>query len=281
MAMRRSLLLIFLLCAIALAVCVNADAPEYRGEPSISLGDAQFLIELGDQEVLYLPLDDLGRVQGVSAIISRSDDRRSVITDIRPSGWQQANYAFIPGLNLYNRCHLLAHQLGGADIPENLFTGTQYINQVAMGQYEDYVAAYTGSTGNHVRYEVIPYYNGDDLVCHGVFIAARSIEDDLINFLVYCFNVQPGVSIDYANGFSTIADTATTIEAPVTRAMPEEPDDEASTAQHYILNTNSKRFHYPDCPSVEDMKEKNKRDYNGTREELIEKGYKPCGRCQP
>ena len=32
---------------------------------------------------------------------------------------------------------------------------------------------------------------------------------------------------------------------------------------------------------VEDIKEKNKREYTGTREELIAEGYAPCGRCKP
>ena len=118
-----------LLCVIILLTVViwaSADTPPYRGYATLELGHAQFLIELGDQDVVYLPLDDLGRVQGVSAIISKSNDLRSVITDIRPTGWQQTSYPFIPGLNLYNRCHLLAHQFGGSDSIENIFTQTSH-----------------------------------------------------------------------------------------------------------------------------------------------------------
>ena len=49
----------------------------------------------------------------------------------------------------------------------------------------------------------------------------------------------------------------------------------------YILNTNTKKFHYPSCSSVKQMKDKNKEYYNGTREECINMGYDPCGRCDP
>jgi DNA-entry nuclease len=49
----------------------------------------------------------------------------------------------------------------------------------------------------------------------------------------------------------------------------------------YILNTNTKVFHYPSCSSVSQMSEKNKKSYTGTRDGAIEQGYKPCGRCNP
>lgn len=49
----------------------------------------------------------------------------------------------------------------------------------------------------------------------------------------------------------------------------------------YILNTNTKKFHYTDCRSVKQMKEKNKKYYTGTREECIGMGYDPCGNCNP
>ena len=38
---------------------------------------------------------------------------------------------------------------------------------------------------------------------------------------------------------------------------------------------------YPTCSSVNDMKEKNKQEFFGTRDEAISNGYSPCGRCKP
>ena len=57
-----------------------------------------------------------------------------------------------------------------------------------------------------------------------------------------------------------------------------EPEKEKT---RYIGNKNSYKFHYPSCPSVEQRKEKNKRPLSCTRDEAIERGYDPCGRCNP
>lgn len=63
--------------------------------------------------------------------------------------------------------------------------------------------------------------------------------------------------------------------------LPEQSSEPATEVSTYILNTNTKRFHYPSCSSVDEMKDKNKQEYTGTRDELIADGYKPCGRCKP
>lgn len=59
------------------------------------------------------------------------------------------------------------------------------------------------------------------------------------------------------------------------------PTEEPAAGPSYILNTNTDKFHYPWCSSVDDMKEKNKREFYGTRDEAIEMGYVPCKRCNP
>ena len=59
------------------------------------------------------------------------------------------------------------------------------------------------------------------------------------------------------------------------------PEEKTDDGVDYVLNTNTGKFHYPSCSSVEDMKEKNRADFHGTREELIDMGYSPCGRCKP
>lgn len=271
--------LAMLVLALLLFAAAAAEAPTYSGFAADDLGEPEFFIDLGSQTVVYLPLDSAGRVHGVSALLTATaDDRRTVMTDIKPAGWQQASYPFISGLNLYNRCHLLAHQLGGAESPENLFTGTQYINHTAMVPIEDAVAAYIRRTGNAVRYEVLPYYSDEaDLLCAGVTIAAQSVGDSELCLYVFCHNVQPGIVIDYSTGFSALADTAAEITE---RAVPEATDS-APQPVTYVLNVSRRRFHLPSCPSVEEIKDKNRRDFTGTREELLEQGYKPCGRCNP
>lgn len=280
-------LCLFVLAALLLILGAAAESPPYQGSPTMTVGmSPQFLIELGEEDVVYLPLDELGRVQGVSALISPAGiEPRHAIGGIRPTGWVQANYAVVPGMQLYNRSHLLAHQLGGAEIAENIITGTQYMNLNGMGPIEDLVAAYVAAGGS-VRYEVIPYYAGDELVCRGVVVSAASVGSDTIQIFEYCYNVQPGVAIDYATGQSRLADTSFTPEGPESRSVPE-PEAAAPTPTPerpqvtYVLNTNTYRFHRPSCPSVDEMNQRNRRDFYGTREELIEMNYRPCGRCDP
>ena len=59
------------------------------------------------------------------------------------------------------------------------------------------------------------------------------------------------------------------------------PTTKNNVEQNYILNTNSKKFHYPSCASAQRISNKNKQEYLGTRTEILDKGYKPCGNCNP
>lgn len=72
-------------------------------------------------------------------------------------------------------------------------------------------------------------------------------------------------------------------EPQVTTTVTTQPpkQDTQSGGTDYILNTNTKKFHYPSCSSVDSMKESNKGYYTGSRDDLIAQGYSPCGRCHP
>ena len=70
-----------------------------------------------------------------------------------PTGWVQAEYSFVDGGSLYNRCHLIGFQLTGENAnEENLITGTRYLNVEGMLPFENLVADYIKETGNHVLY---------------------------------------------------------------------------------------------------------------------------------
>lgn len=255
------------------------DIPAYSGEPYVEINGnvPNFTDEDKARSTFeeYSPLDYLGRC-GVAFMLASEEtmptEERGDIGDVKPSGWHTVRYnGVVEGNYLYNRCHLLGFQLSGENANEqNLITGTRYMNTEGMLPFENHIADYIDATGNHVLYRVTPIYTGENLVADGVQMEAYSIEDkgNGINFNVFCYNVQPGVVIDYATGESTLEET---------------PEEESTTGieQHYILNTNSKKFHYPDCSSVDDMSKKNKQDYAGTREDLINQGYDPCGRCNP
>lgn len=222
----------------------------------------------------YSPLDHLGRCGAAVANVGTDimpTDERGAIGQIKPSGWQYAKYDHVDGKYLFNRCHLLGFQLTGENANDlNLITGTRYMNVEGMLPFENMVADYVRSTNNHVLLRVTPVFEGDNLVASGVTMEAYSIEDNGagICFNVYCYNIQPGVIIDYATGESCIDENYT----------PQKPSSETID---YILNVKSKKIHLPSCSGVRNMNEKNKKEYHGSIDELKNQGYTPCGTCKP
>ena len=224
----------------------------------------------------YSPLDALGRCGRCEACIGTElmpTEERGSIGMVKPSGWQLARYdGIVDGNYLYNRCHLIGFQLTGENANVcNLITGTRYLNVTGMLPFENQTADYIKKTGNHVRYRVTPYFENDDLVASGVLMEALSVEDNGngLRFNVFCYNVQPQIFIDYANGDNHLIDTSG-----------EQPDTPPQNAD-YVVNTNTKKFHLPDCSAAADIAPKNRMDFTGSREELIEQGYSPCKRCDP
>ena len=156
----------------------------------------------------YAELDALGRCGVCAASVGRDlmpTEKRGSIGQVKPTGWHTVKYDFVDGKYLYNRCHLIGFQLTGENAnTRNLITGTRYLNVEGMLPFENMVADYVKETDNHVMYRVTPVFIGDELLARGVHIEAFSVEDggDGICFIVYCYNVQPGVSLDYATGES-------------------------------------------------------------------------------
>lgn len=194
----------------------SSTVPEYAGKAYVEINnnvpyfkDAELVATSFES---YAQLDAKGRcgicVAGVGTDIMPTQKRGS-IGNIKPSGWKQAKYAgLVDGNYLYNRCHLIGYQLTGEnDNKRNLITGTRYLNTQGMLPFENMVADYVKETGNHVLYRVTPVFEGDNLLAKGVLMEAKSVEDDGAGILycVFCYNVQPGVSINYADGSSSLA----------------------------------------------------------------------------
>lgn len=253
-----------------------AEIPAYSGEPYIVINDNIPSFPDSDRTTTsfesYSQLDSLGRCGPAYANISTDTmptEKRGNIGSVKPSGWKTAKYTgLVDGNYLYNRCHLIGYQLTAENANEkNLITGTRYMNVDGMLPFENMVADYVKETGHHVLYRVTPVFDGNNLVASGVQMEAMSVEDDgeAVLFNVYCYNNQPGITIDYATGDSHLSDEGTT----------------SSGKQTYILNTSAKKFHKPTCSGVKQMKESNKQKYTGSRKELISQGYVPCNNCNP
>lgn len=248
--------------------------PEYSGEPYVTIHDnVPFFSEedfTTDAFETYSELDDLGRCGTAYANICEEimpTEKRGKIGMIKPSGWHTVKYTGIDGNYLYNRCHLIGYQLSAENANEkNLITGTRYLNVTGMLPFENMVADYVNETGNHVLYRVTPIYNQENLVADGVLMEAQSVENDDLAFCVYCYNVQPGIEIDYHTGDSKSSET-------------EQPSK--TSEDLYVLNRNTKKFHRPNCSSVQDIKPKNKQEFSGNTKALIQQGYSPCKNCNP
>lgn len=278
---------------------------EYTGKAYVAVnGNVPFFTEdelTSTSFELYSDLDALGRCGTVYASIGQDlmpTEERGSIGMVKPTGWHTVRYDdLVDGKYLYNRCHLIGFQLTGENAnTSNLITGTRYLNIEGMLPFENMVADYIEETGNHVMYRVTPVFDGNNLLASGVLMEGYSVEDngEGICYCIYAYNVQPGIEIDYATGESKLAESAQpeqtpTVVVPVPTPTPEpeeqpseEPDTGNQSSQaNYILNTNTKKFHYPSCSSVDDMKEKNKQEFFGTRDEAVAQGYSPCGRCKP
>ena len=269
------------------------NMPAYSGSPYVQLFGNEPQFSDADRArgsfEEYSELDPLGRCGVAFALIGTETmptEERGSIGMVKPSGWHTVRYdGLVDGNYLYNRCHLIGYQLAGENAnTKNLITGTRYLNVEGMLPFEDKVADYVERTGNHVLYRVTPVFEGDNLVASGVQMEAWSVEDSGsgVSFDVYCYNVQPGVNIDYATGDSSLAEGAQTEEAAEEQA--EEPAAETSsdaTERSYVLNKNTKKFHLPGCSSAKSIKAKNREDFTGTRDEVISRGYEPCKKCNP
>lgn len=186
------------------------DIPEYTDKVAIELNNNKPYFEEGDYTTkafeTYSDLDSKGRCGVAFANICKEimpvdGQKRESISKVKPTGWEQKK---VNGEYIYNRCHLIGYQLAAENANEkNLITGTRYFNVDGMLPYENKVAEYIEKNKkNHVLYRVTPIFNGDNLLATGVEMEAYSVEDDGKGtcFNVFVYNVQPGVTIDYATG---------------------------------------------------------------------------------
>lgn len=265
-----------------------------KGKPVFSKSEitTKAYQQLGD-------LDSLGRCTGTLACLGKEimpseSQERGSISEIHPTGWHSVQYKSVSGGSLYNRCHLIGWQLTGNDaIARNLITGTRYMNVQGMEPFESQVAEYLRSSGNHVMYRVTPAFKGSELVARGVHMEAYSVEDQGkgISFNIYCYNVQPNITIDYATGESksTISGDKTGYSTSKNGKTYTTKKIKGSTTVSkgkgvktgYVVNTNTGKFHYSTCSSVKMMSDANTLRTNESRKKLIQEGYEPCKRCNP
>lgn len=300
---------------------VSLDAiPAYDGKAYVAVNNNEPFFTDSDMTTTafenYSDLDSLGRCGVAYANICKDimpTEERGKIGMIKPSGWHTVKYDVIKDRYLYNRCHLIGYQLAGENAnPKNLITGTRYLNVEGMLPFENLVADYVNNTGNHVLYRVTPMFSGSNLVANGVLIEAKSVEDNGggILFNVYCYNVQPGVGINYENGDSWLDGTTPQKQSVQTDTPQNEGSQssagsgagesgssgsttgsassgsDSSVAENSAADSSNsetmvhitatgKKYHRAGCRTLK------KSDTEVTLEEAKSMGLSPCGICNP
>lgn len=300
---------------------VSLDAiPAYDGKAYVAVNNNEPFFTDSDMTTTafenYSDLDSLGRCGVAYANICKEimpTEKRGKIGMIKPSGWHTVKYDVIKDRYLYNRCHLIGYQLAGENAnPKNLITGTRYLNVEGMLPFENLVADYVNNTRNHVLYRVTPMFSGSNLVANGVLIEAKSVEDNGggILFNVYCYNVQPGVGINYENGDSWL-DGTTSQQQSAQTDTPQNEDSQSSdgsmagesgssssttgsassgsdssAAENSVSDSSNsetmvhitatgKKYHRAGCRTLK------KSDTEVTLDEAKSMGLSPCGICNP
>lgn len=300
---------------------VSLDAiPAYDGRAYVAVNNNEPFFTDSDMTTTafenYSDLDSLGRCGVAYANICKDimpTEERGKIGMIKPSGWHTVKYDVIKDRYLYNRCHLIGYQLAGENAnPKNLITGTRYLNVEGMLPFENLVADYVNNTGNHVLYRVTPMFSGSNLVANGVLIEAKSVEDNGggILFNVYCYNVQPGVGINYENGDSWLDGTTPQKQSAQTdtpknegsqssdgsgagesgssssttesassgsdSSAAENSDADSSNSETMVhITATGKKYHRAGCRTLK------KSDTEVTLDEAKSMGLSPCGICNP
>lgn len=266
---------------------VSLDAiPAYDGKAYVAVNNNEPFFTDSDMTTTafenYSDLDSLGRCGVAYANICKDimpTEERGKIGMIKPSGWHTVKYDVIKDRYLYNRCHLIGYQLAGENAnSKNLITGTRYLNVEGMLPFENLVADYVNNTGNHVLYRVTPMFSGSNLVANGVLIEAKSVEDNGggILFNVYCYNVQPGVGINYENGDSWLdGTTGSASSGSDTSAVENSAADSSNSETMVHITATGKKYHRAGCRTLK------KSDTEVTLDEAKSMGLSPCGICNP
>lgn len=266
---------------------VSLDAiPAYDGKAYVAVNNNEPFFTDSDMTTTafenYSDLDSLGRCGVAYANICKDimpTEERGKIGMIKPSGWHTVKYDVIKDRYLYNRCHLIGYQLAGENAnPKNLITGTRYLNVEGMLPFENLVADYVNNTGNHVLYRVTPMFSGSNLVANGVLIEAKSVEDNGggILFNVYCYNVQPGVGINYENGDSWLDGTTGSASSGSDSSAAENNAADSSNSETMVhITATGKKYHRAGCRTLK------KSDTEVTLDEAKSMGLSPCGICNP
>lgn len=255
-------------------------ALDYSGTQTIELNQNKPTFTKGDLTIKngpwerYGDLDHLNRATSAEALLNKKlmpTEKRGEIASVTPTGWHNKK---INGQYLYNRSHLIGYQLTGQNANwKNLITGTRQLNSPEMLRFEMDIRYYLEkSPKNYVRYSVVPIFRDDELLARGVHLMAQSVGSDAVQFNVYIFNVQKGVTLNYADGTSTVTTTSNTTNSSSSENPAKQYVDE--NGKGLIKGSNSGVYHLPGSKYYDNTT--NPKAWFKTIEEAKRAGYRPA-----
>ncbi|MCI8961444.1 MAG: hypothetical protein HFJ18_00760 [Clostridia bacterium] len=261
---------------------VNVEVNKIK-EAVITVNDDRPLFSKQDYEIVegepkYFELDEYDRSSGAIALIS--NNTMPLVTKKRlkypsPSGWNKS----LENKNLFEKCHIIAYSLSAKlAVPKNIFIGTIDLNKSYMKKVENEIVRYIKDNKVRIIYRVTIKYKGTDQIPTGVLIEAQSIDDDF-RLCRFCYNLQSGVKFKYSNG-TVISDKRILpkIKRKIEFKVEKIP---RKIFTNYIINTRAKEFHLMNkkYTKLRNVNSKNIQETTAIKQELLDKGLKPCDKC--
>lgn len=178
-----------------------------------------------------------------------------------PTGFTSMTESGIPAV----RCQLPAADLTGESAQkENVIAGTGQLSDV-LNEYELSIRQYLENGSSSVLLRMTPDFRDSDMVCRGILLEARNTDEsaDPFTLCVYLYNIQDGWDLDYHTGYAK-------------NSVEEQADscsEDVPAQYQWVLDTSSKKVHFPSCPSVSEIPSGSKRYSNKSLADLSAEGY--------
>ena len=196
-----------------------------------------------------------------------------------PLNWSKK----IEEMKIYNKSHIIAYSLSArrANI-DNLFIGTDYLNQKTMKNVEMQIYNYVKKDNRVFLYKVTPKYKfKEDVVPIGILIEAETIDDfEKICICKFCYNIKSGIKINYYDGSNIPIEEA--YGKRVTKHKTKyKKSDENNKYKEYKINVKTKTFHLlsENCGYIQNIEPKYIQETKAYEKDILKKGYKLCKKC--
>ena len=255
-------------------IIINDDIP-------VSFTKEDYNVKEGEPQ--YTDAEKEGRSGSATAVISPNTlavYTNKYIKRPNPLNWT----TIIDDAGIYNRSHIIGYKLSAKNLnPNNLFIGTEYLNQITMKSVEKELHDRITQNGRTYLYKVTPIYFKKDTVPYGVLMEAETINDNLEKdqFCRFCYNIQDGVKINYYDGGNEpIEKVYGTLEESKLKIV-KERNEENNKYKNYSINVRTSTFHLmsKNCCSIKNIEKKYIQETRAAEDEILSKGFKLCKRC--